>query len=145
MYTDEVEPGNELAARHERKLYAFYFAIRECGPLILSNTDAWITLAAHASHEVHQVAGGLPAIMAVLLESMFTGVHSMREVGVVLNAPDGRHKRVFFLIWQCSSWTVPHTKNFGPSKATAACSFVCFALPFAPDHRRSRNMQATVS
>ena len=96
VYTDEVEPGNELAARHERKLYAFYFAIRECGPLILSNTDAWITLAAHASHEVHQVAGGLPAIMAVLLESMFTGVHSMREVGVVLNAPDGRQTRVFF-------------------------------------------------
>ena len=32
IYADEVEPGQELAARHERKIYAVYVTIREFGP-----------------------------------------------------------------------------------------------------------------
>ena len=95
VYSDEVDPGQELAARNERKLYAFYAAIRECGPLILSNSDAWITLATQPSHELRQVEGGFPAVMSVLLESMFVGRHSLRLAGVLLVAPDGTQKRIW--------------------------------------------------
>jgi hypothetical protein len=95
LYADEVEPGRELAARHERKLYSFYAAIRECGPLVLSNVDAWITLATHPSYKIKTSAGGFPDIMSTLLESMFCGPFDMRTAGVLMVAPDGRQTRVW--------------------------------------------------
>ena len=40
LYCDEVMPGNPLAVKAERKLWAWYWTIHELGPAALSNEDS---------------------------------------------------------------------------------------------------------
>ena len=95
IYADEVEPGQELAARHERKIYAVYVTIREFGPLTISNAEAWITVVTQPSHELHTVAGGLGTVIGTCIESMFLGEFSFTDVGVNLVRRDGSQIRIY--------------------------------------------------
>ena len=43
IYTDEITPGNPMAYKNPRKLWAIYWSILEWGPAVLSDEDTtWI-------------------------------------------------------------------------------------------------------
>ena len=52
FYTDEVLPGNPLAVKNERKLWAFYWTILDLGPAALSHEE-----------NVHTISGNVCSLL----------------------------------------------------------------------------------
>ena len=41
--SDEIVPGRELIAHNDKKVWAIYWSVLDCGPTVLSNEDSWLT------------------------------------------------------------------------------------------------------
>ena len=62
LYSDEVCPGNPLAANPSRKCWIVYAGFKEMGPL-LGNENSWITLCVLRSSIVAGIEAGMSQIM----------------------------------------------------------------------------------
>ena len=78
MYADEVSPGNILKVENHRKMYAFYVAVKQLGPLVLKHESCWLPLAVLRTTELKKIKGGVGAALVVLLERMFV-VEKIKE------------------------------------------------------------------
>ena len=63
LYSDEITPGNALAARQERKAQTIYWSFLEFGPH-LSNELVWFTMAVMKSKECLKLLASLITLMA---------------------------------------------------------------------------------
>jgi len=95
LYTDEVVPGLQLAARDLRKFWAAYASFLEFGPLTLSNELAWVTLAVKAAHEVANASAGVSQMFKEIVKFLFCSDIDPTIVGIVLGSHDGEHVRLF--------------------------------------------------
>lgn len=71
MYTDEITPGNVLAARTSRKCWAIYAAVLEFSLEDLSQELAWFPLMHLRSSEVEKLQGGISQVVAAVIKSIF--------------------------------------------------------------------------
>ena len=98
MYADEVSPGNILKVENHRKMYAFYVAVKQLGPLVLKHESCWLPLAVLRTTELKKIKGGVGAALVVLLERMFV-VEKIKEHdgGVMVDiGAAGGFARLFF-------------------------------------------------
>ena len=59
-YADEVVPGRELQAYHDKELWVLYWSFLDFGPAALANEDAWFTgLTLRSSIAKNKIAGGI--------------------------------------------------------------------------------------
>ena len=85
LYGDEVIPGVQVAYRHSRKFWALYAALREIGPLVLSNPDMWATIATLQSELVQQtINAGISQVFRHYLRLLFLGPQSPTVVGITI-------------------------------------------------------------
>ena len=111
VYSDEIIPGNVIAARNVRKLWVLYWSFFEFGVANLSEEDAWFCIAAERTDRVKQLEGGMAQVFGQVLQYLFApgvpedGVvkHSLKDGGVRLRFAHGSHVRIFaelFMILQ---------------------------------------------
>ena len=70
LYSDEVTPGNALAARNDRKAQCIYWSIWEFGPY-LSDESVWFTLAVLKSKAAKMLQQDLSSLMGMAAEQFF--------------------------------------------------------------------------
>ena len=70
IYSDEVCPGNPLAANTSRKCWVVYAGFKEMGTL-LSNENAWITLCIVRSSVVAGIDAGISQVIKKILFLIF--------------------------------------------------------------------------
>lgn len=80
---DEIAAGNVLRSDNRRKFTPFYLAFSEF-ELALQNEYSWIPLAIITHGDVSLVAGGMSAVVRVLLRSLMLGETSAAIQGIVL-------------------------------------------------------------
>lgn len=83
LYCDEVQPGNSLAARHERKswvVYGSFVQLKEC----LSSEDSWLLLSVHRTSTVATIQAGIGQIMTKVLQQFFCNPICSPQTGVLL-------------------------------------------------------------
>jgi len=71
MYGDEVSPGNILKVENQRKMYAFYVAVKQLGPLALKHETCWLPVAVMRTSQIKKIKGGVSAALVALLDRMF--------------------------------------------------------------------------
>jgi hypothetical protein len=71
LYVDEICPGNPLRPEKSRTLQAIYWAILDWPQSILQRTAAWPTFGTIRAKVVDKLAGGLPAVMKLVLQVFF--------------------------------------------------------------------------
>ena len=87
LYSDEVCPGNPLAANTSRKCWVVYASFKEWGPL-LSNENAWMTLCIVRSSVVADLQAGISQIMKKLLALIFLNPWcDVEDMGICLQPP----------------------------------------------------------
>ena len=87
LYSDEVTPSVALPYVDRRKFWAFYSAFVELGPLTLSDSKSWITLATAQSEFVHNdVAAGVSQIFRRMIRSYFLESVDLKTTGLWLDA-----------------------------------------------------------
>ena len=99
IYSDEVVPGNAIAAHNMRKLWVLYWSFMEFGPALLSDEDAWFCIGAERTDRVKQLEGGMAQVFSMVLVFMFSsGGHSFKDSGVQLEFADGTRVRLFAVL-----------------------------------------------
>ena len=70
LYSDEINPGNQLAYQHSRKAWGFYWTFEEFGPFT-SDEDIWFEVAVVRTSECHRLPGGVCRLVKNLLLKAF--------------------------------------------------------------------------
>ena len=68
LYADEVTPGNNLAHKHARKTWAWYWSVQEFGPAALASEDAWFQCASLRTTVVGELDNGSALMYTRVLE-----------------------------------------------------------------------------
>jgi hypothetical protein len=85
VYGDEVDPGMALAAVHNRKIWMFYWSLREFGPLALSDEDFWFTIAAKRACDMPRISNGISNVCRTMCKAIWLGDNDdPRVVGINL-------------------------------------------------------------
>lgn len=71
VYSDEVVPGNVLAARNERKTWAIYGSFMQHGQVFLQKESAWMVLLCKRTSSVDALDGGISQLVAMVLKMIF--------------------------------------------------------------------------
>ena len=71
VYADEVTPENILKVDNQRKMLAFYAAVKQMGPLVLKGDTCWLPLGILRTNKVKETQGGVSAAFVALLGRMF--------------------------------------------------------------------------
>ena len=88
LYSDEVTPGNPLAAINNRKFHAVYWSFMELGFNALSNEEGWFTILVEYSKVVNQASAGLSQVFGKLVKVFFDEAgHNFQTSGVLLEFP----------------------------------------------------------
>ena len=98
LYSDELCPGNPLAASTNRKCWAIYAGFKEMGPL-LSNEFAWITICILRSTVVAGLEANMSQVMKKVLFTIFQNPWGeVEHAGILLQPPEQHageeHRRV---------------------------------------------------
>ena len=95
IYSDEVTPGQALAARNARKFEAIYWSIEEFPGVVLSQEDAWFVLTCIRTDLVDEIEGGMSHLYKHMLKQFFgaPNTHDLRS-GVQIEV-NGRNHLVF--------------------------------------------------
>lgn len=100
FYADEVTPGNLLRPDNRRKTMNYYVTIKDFGPSLTKHECMWLCLGVIRSTVAKELAGGISAVTASLLERLFV-VEGLAAGGVVLSIGDdqafGKVRFVFSL------------------------------------------------
>jgi hypothetical protein len=95
LYSDGVDPGNQLAYRHSRKMDAVYWSILEFGSSVLSDEMAWFELATIRQTTSENVKARLSGVITALGLTFFDeNGHDMRH-GMALQLADGSSMMIF--------------------------------------------------
>lgn len=90
LYSDEVCPGNPLAANPSRKCWVVYAGFKEMGPL-LCNENAWITLCIVRSSIVAEIEAGMSQLIKKILFLIFLNPWcEVQHLGIALQPPRDR-------------------------------------------------------
>ena len=113
LYSDEVVPGNQLAAVNSRKIWVIYFSFLEFD-LHLHNELSWAPSVAMPSIDLKPVDGGISQLFGAVIKSFFANTFDMEQAGIVLKGPDGSRVRFYAklamviqdggahkLVWSC--------------------------------------------
>ena len=71
IYADEVTPGNILRVDNRRKMWAFYTAVKQLGPLALKSETCWLPLGILRTNKVKLLQEGVSATFVALVGRMF--------------------------------------------------------------------------
>ena len=71
LYSDEVIPGNQLAARTERKSWCIYMTCANFPAHILSMEDAWLSIRILRSSFVNELEGSISQIFKIVFQKLF--------------------------------------------------------------------------
>jgi len=88
LYTDEVDPGDQISGYHARKMQAVYWSLLEFGAAALSHESCWFTACCARSKEVKKVAGKMSGLVCGLLKLAFCSSHDPTSAGIVLDLAD---------------------------------------------------------
>ena len=86
LYADEVTPGNNLAHKHARKTWAWYWSVQEFGPAALASEDAWFQCASLRTTVVGELDNGSALMYTRVLELFWptSGGHNLSTAGIML-------------------------------------------------------------
>ena len=117
LYSDEVTPGNVLAAVQRRKVWVIYWSFLELGHY-LHHEDVWLPMVAVPPLSVKKVSAGISQVFCQAIKFFFgmgPGGHDLRA-GIRLQGPDGAAFRLVAtlsmflqdggaqkLVWWCKS------------------------------------------
>ncbi|CAE7588832.1 unnamed protein product [Symbiodinium sp. CCMP2592] len=89
IYSDEVIPGNVLAARTSRKSWCIYLSCIDFPAQVLAMEEAWLTIALLRSSFVASLEGSISQIFKIIFRSIF--LHSKHDpaAGVWMQGPKG--------------------------------------------------------
>ncbi|CAE7031077.1 unnamed protein product [Symbiodinium sp. CCMP2592] len=89
IYSDEVIPGNVLAARTSRKSWCIYLSCIDFPAQVLAMEEAWLTIALLRSSFVASLEGSISQIFKIIFRSIF--LHSKHDpaAGVWMQVPKG--------------------------------------------------------
>ncbi|CAE6944933.1 unnamed protein product [Symbiodinium sp. CCMP2592] len=89
IYSDEVIPGNVLAARTSRKSWCIYLSCIDFPAQVLAMEEAWLTIALPRSSFVASLEGSISQIFKIIFRSIF--LHSKHDpaAGVWMQGPKG--------------------------------------------------------
>ena len=98
IYCDECYPGNPLAHRSEKKMWACYCSFKEFGNEFISKEDSWLLLMVARTSLVQQVASSMSQLVKLLLLDIF---HSPKgspcDLGIALQGPSAADNcRIYF-------------------------------------------------
>lgn len=98
LYSDECYPGNPLAHRSEKRIWACYASFKEFTNEFLSCEDSWLLLFVARSGVVQSIAGQMGQVMKlVLLQIFHSSLGSPTDLGVALQGPTvADNCRLFF-------------------------------------------------
>lgn len=97
LYSDEVCPGNPLAARTERKAWMLYLSFLEFGHALLSKSQAWLTVGCIRSNVVADLSATISQVVSKVLERIFCSDNADPvEAGLPIKLPSGDHIRLYF-------------------------------------------------
>lgn len=88
LYSDEVVPGNQLAARQNRKVFAIYASFAQ-HMTMLQCEDAWFILALLPSTIVAQLEASIGQVFAKIIEATFLGPACDPRNGLYMPHPNG--------------------------------------------------------
>ena len=89
LYSDEVCPGNVLAASPARKCWVVYAGFVKAGRL-LQNEKAWVTLCCLKSSTIQKAGAGMPQILKIILHMIFNAESvDVLDMGILLQGPQG--------------------------------------------------------
>ena len=86
LYSDEVIPGNQLAAKTERKSWCIYMTCANFPAHILSVEDAWLSICILRSSFVNELEGSISQIFKIVFHKLFHGTKDLRQ-GVWMPGP----------------------------------------------------------
>ena len=88
LYSDEVVPGNQLAARQNRKVFAIYASFAQ-HKTMLQSEDAWFILALLPSTIVAQLEASIGQVFSKIIEAIFLGPACDPRNGLYMPHPVG--------------------------------------------------------
>ena len=89
LYWDELVPSNPLRPDEARKVFAVYYAFLEWPAWMLHNSDAWILFGALKTKVVHNVRGGVSAVVASIIRLTFVTRPANFTSGVFIDHRNG--------------------------------------------------------
>eukprot|EP00933_Yihiella_yeosuensis_P004919 TRINITY_DN109326_c0_g1_i1.p1 TRINITY_DN109326_c0_g1~~TRINITY_DN109326_c0_g1_i1.p1 ORF type:complete len:703 (-),score=112.07 TRINITY_DN109326_c0_g1_i1:23-2131(-) len=94
-YSDEVTPGNALAASNARKEWIFYFSFLNYGALALSKEESWLPGFIARTDTVANLSGGISQMFVLALKEWFCNENfDVQTAGFTLKHPDNSLWRV---------------------------------------------------
>ena len=89
FYSDEIAPGNVLAARTERKSWCIYMSCADFPSSVLSMQDAWLTICILRSNLVSSLEGSISQVFKILFTDIFLNEQLDPKSGVWMPGPEG--------------------------------------------------------
>ena len=89
FYSDEIVPGNVLAARTERKSWCIYMSCADFPSSVLSMQDAWLTVCILRSNVVASLEGSISQVFKILFTDIFLNEQLDAKSGVWMPGPEG--------------------------------------------------------
>ena len=71
MHAGEVSPGIILKVENKRKMWAFYIAVKQLGPLALQRESCWLPVAVMRTTELKKIKVGVDVALVALLNRLF--------------------------------------------------------------------------
>jgi hypothetical protein len=94
LYSDEVTPGDPLAAINLRRFHAVYWSFLELGLESLSHEEAWFIALTEYSSDVNKISAGLSQVMSAILKVFFShDGTNIQTTGILLVFSDGSTTR----------------------------------------------------
>ena len=90
LYSDEITPGNVIAADNRRRLQVVYWSLLDYDALVLSQEDAWYVMCTIRSTVVKKLSGNMSGVFSQVLK-LFLGRPTGSDLrdGVVLDLGAG--------------------------------------------------------
>ena len=133
LYSDEVTPGNALAADPSRKSQCIYYSFAELGHAALAREDTWLTATVLRSERAREAQGGMAQIIGCLLKVLFParGTHLL-DTGIQLVSEDGQALRLHARLTTIVQDGAAHKDVWKCRDGTRMC-MACNAVAFGTD------------
>ena len=86
-HSDEIDCGRATADVKTREILAAYWSVREFGPFILSQEDAWFCMLSLRTETVGRIKSGMQQLTSLMLKQLTV---PLENGGVVFHVPNGR-------------------------------------------------------
>ena len=127
LYSDEVTPGDPLAAVNLRRFHTVYWSFLELGVACLSHEEAWFVALTEYSCDVKELSAGLSQVISAILMVFFSADSTNIETtGILLQFSDGSTIRFFaklvgFIQDGGAHKSTFHSRGDGASKFCLLC------------------------